>query len=405
MKSSRRLTSLLFGAVVLLAPLVAFADKNDDLYNKGQAANNRGDAMAAQDAFCAIDPAFKDAAAMCTQAKQAAQTQINLHNKRFLDATQALQEGRLDDAERLFRSVKFGPRVDLAQKKIQEIADLKAKKAQQDAAANAAAANNAKVEQGVQAFNRGDFGTAKANLPSGHELLGKISQYEAKMAEGNRLMGAKDYAGAYAAFADARTIAPNGPGDPSGSAGRAQQAMSASAAPSNPPPSAPTKAAVRDEVKKIDEGSYIAQAQKLIGKKDYKRARRFLNDVIAQNFRNSEAADLLKSLPDEERTGTGPSEEDPILAAAINDFYSGNYSDANARLQNYVVQAKPAKPGLSQFYLGVIQATQYYLGGETNPNLLQEAKRRFKEAKGVEGFVPPEKYISPKIMRVYQAAG
>jgi hypothetical protein len=405
MKSSRRLTSLLLGAA-LLAPVAAFADKNDDLYAKGQAANNRGDAMAAQDAFCAVDPSYKDAGAMCAQAKQAAQTVINLHNKRFLDATQALQEGRLDDAEKLFRSVKFGPRVDLAQRKIQEIADLKAKKQQADAAASAAAASNAKVEQGVQAFNRGDFATAKANLPPGHEILGRISQYESKMAEGNRLMGAKDYAAAYAAFADARTIAPNGPGDPSGSAGRAQQAMSsASATPSNPPPTTPTKAAVRDEVKKIDEASYIAQAQKLIGKKDYKRARRFLNDVIAQNFRNTEAADLLKSLPDEERSGNGPAEEDPVLAAAINDFYSGNYSDANARLQNYVVQTKPAKPGLSQFYLGVIQATQYYLGGETNPNLLQEAKRRFKEAKGVEGFVPPEKYISPKIMRVYQSAG
>ena len=133
MKSSRRLTSLLLGAA-LLAPVAAFADKNDDLYNKGQAANNRGDAMAAKDAFCAVDPSFKDAKAMCDQATQAAQTQINLHNKRFLDATQALQEGRLDDAEKLFRSVKYGPRVDLAQRKLQEIADLRAKKQQQEAA-------------------------------------------------------------------------------------------------------------------------------------------------------------------------------------------------------------------------------------------------------------------------------
>src|SRR5690349_3338086 len=146
MKSSRRLTSLLLGAA-LLAPVAAFADKNDDLYNKGQAANNRGDAMAAQDAFCAIDPSYKDAGSMCAQAKQAAQTQINLHNKRFLDATQALQEGRLDDAEKLFRSVKYGPRVDLAQRKLQEIADLKAKKQQADQAASAAAASSAKVEQ------------------------------------------------------------------------------------------------------------------------------------------------------------------------------------------------------------------------------------------------------------------
>lgn len=402
MKSSRRLTSLLLGAT-LLAPVAAFADKNDDLYNKGQAANNRGDAMAAKDAFCAVDPSFKDAKAMCEQATQAAQTQINLHNKRFLDATQALQEGRLDDAEKLFRSVKYGPRVDLAQRKLQEIADLRAKKQQQDAAANAAAASNAKVEQGVQAFNRGDFATAKANLPSGHELLSKISQFESKMAEGNRLMGAKDYAAAYAAFADARTIAPNGPGDPSGAAGRAQQAMSASnTGPTNSNP-APTKAAVRDEIKKVDVGATLAAAQKAFNKKEYGRARILAGQVLAQDRGNAEAKQILNDLPEEQVTASSVSEEDPLLAAAIQQYYQANYSDAADSLKFYIFQ-KGRKQGLARFYLGATLATQYYLGGEQDNQLLQDAKKKFKEAKGVEGFNPPEKYVSPKIMKLFQAA-
>lgn len=401
MKSSRRLTSLLLGAV-LLAPVAAFADKNDDLYNKGQAANNRGDAMAAQDAFCAVDPTYKDAAAMCTQAKQAAQTQINLHNKRFLDATQALQEGRLDDAEKLFRSVKYGPRVDLAQRKIQEIADLRAKKQQADQAASAAAASNAKVEQGVQAFNRGDFATAKANLSPGHELLGKISQYESKMAEGNRMMGAKDYSGAYAAFADARNIAPNGPGDPSGALGRAQQAMSANAGPSNPPQ--PTKAAVRDEIKKVDVGATLAAAQKAFNKKEYGRARTLAGQVLAQDRGNAEAKQILADLPEEQVTASSASEEDPLLAAAIQQYYQANYSDAADSLKFYIFQ-KGRKQGLARFYLGATLATQYYLGGEQDNQLLQDAKKKFKEAKGVEGFNPPEKYVSPKIMKLFQTAG
>jgi hypothetical protein len=401
MKSSRRLTSLLLGAA-LLAPVAAFADKNDDLYNKGQAANNRGDAMAAQDAFCAIDPSYKDAASMCSQAKQAAQTVINLHNKRFLDATQALQEGRLDDAEKLFRSVKFGPRVDLAQRKIQEIADLKAKKQQADQAASAAAASNAKTEQGIQAFNRGDFATAKANLPSGHELLGKISQYESKMAEGNRLMGAKEYSGAYAAFADARNIAPNGPGDPSGALGRAQQAMAANNGPSTPPQ--PTKAAVRDEVKKVDVGATLAAAQKAFNKKEYGRARILAGQVLAQDRGNAEAKQILNDLPEEQVTASSASEEDPLLAAAIQQYYQANYSDAADSLKFYIFQ-KGRKQGLARFYLGATLATQYYLGGENDNQLLQDAKKKFKEAKGVEGFNPPEKYVSPKIMKLFQTAG
>ena len=398
MKSSRPLTKLVLAAVIIAAPVAAFADKNDDLYARGQAAMAKGDPIAAKDAFCAIDPGYKDAKALCDTNTAEANTKLNLHNKRYLDALTAIQEGRLDDAEKLLNQVKLGPRVASVPAQLQRISELRQKKAQADAAANAAAANSARVDQGVQAFNRGDFGTAKANLPAGHELLGRIAQYETKMSEGQRAVASKDYAGALVAFGQAAAISGNGPGDPNGQIRSVQQMMSAGGGGST------QTARVKDEPKKIDEASYIAQAQKLISKKDYKRARRFLNDVIAQNFRNTEASDLLKSLPEEERSGNGPTEEDPVLAAAINDFYAGNYNDAEARLQNYVVQPKPPKPGLSQFYLGAIQATQYYLGGEKDPKLLQEAKRRFKEAKGVDGFAAPTKFVSPKIMRVYESA-
>ena len=399
MRSSRLLTNLVIAGIIAI-PATAFADKNDDLYSKGQAAMQEGDPIAARDAFCAIDPSYKDAKSLCDLNINEAKTKVNLHNQRYLQAIQAIQDGKYDDAEKLLKQVKLGPRVHDVPAQLQRIAELKQKKAQAEAAANAAATANARTEQGVQAFNRGDFNSAKSLLPPGHELLGRIAQYEGKMAEGQRAVSNKDYATALVAFGQAAAIAGNGPGDPNGQIRSVQQMMSAV---SSAVPTQNAKAAVKDEVKKIDEAAYIAQAKQLIGKKDYKRARRYLNDVIAQNFRNTEATDLLKSLPEEERSGSGPSEEDPILAAAINDFYSGNYPDAEARLQNYVVQPKPAKPGLSQFYLGVIQATQYYLGGEKDPKLLQEAKRRFKEAKGVEGFVAPEKYISPKIMRVFES--
>lgn len=387
-------------------PAPVFADKNDDLYARGQAAMAKGDPIAAKDAFCAIDPGYKDAKSLCDTNTSEANTKINLHSKRYLDAVQAIQDGKLDEAERLLQQVKLGPRVASVPAQLQRITELRQKKAQADAAASAAAASSARVEQGIQAFNRGDFGTAKSLLPGGHEILGRIAQYENKMAEGQRAVGNKDYGAALVAFGQAAAIAGNGPGDPNGQIGRVQQMMASASTPVQTPTT--TKAAVKDEVKKIDEASYIAQAQRLITRKDYRRARRFLNDVIAQNFRNTEAADLLKTLPEEERTGSGPAEEDPMLAAAINDFYSGNYSDAEARLQNYIVQPKPAKPGLARFYLGATQATQYYLGGGESggdAKFLQEAKRRFKEAKSVEGFVAPEKFISPKIMRLFQTAG
>jgi hypothetical protein len=60
---------------------------------------------------------------------------------------------------------------------------------------------------------------------------------------------------------------------------------------------------------------------------------------------------------------------------------------------------------LSQFFLGASLLSRYYLGGERSDDrrLLDEAKNAFKRAKSAPGFNPPaEKYVSPKILKVYQ---
>src|SRR5690242_18702716 len=99
----------------LLAPLSAFADQKDDLYKAAEAAYSNGKAVEANEGYCrvaAMDSGYKDATQKCDSTKKDAQTVINQHNKRYLDALQAIQEGRLDDAEKLLRMVKYGPRVE-----------------------------------------------------------------------------------------------------------------------------------------------------------------------------------------------------------------------------------------------------------------------------------------------------
>lgn len=405
MKSSRHLTNLALATVVVMMPAYAFADKNDDLYARGQAAMAKGDPIAAKDAFCAIDPSYKDAKSLCDTNTSEATAKINLHNKRYLDALQAIQDGKLDEAEKLLQQVKLGPRVANVPTQLQRIADLRQKKAQADAAANAAAANSARVDQGVQAFNRGDFGTAKANLPPGHELLGRIAQYESKMAEGQRAAASRDYANALVAYGQAAAIAGNGPGDPNGQIRSVQAAMSSASAGSNPPPTQNTRAAVKDEVKKVDVSATLAAAQKAFSKKEYGRARILAGQVLATDRGNAEAKQILADLPEEAVSASSVSEEDPLLAAAIQQFYQANYSDAADSLKFYIFQ-KGKKQGLARFYLGATLATQYYLNGEQNQDAdkLQDAKKKFKEAKAVQGFNPPAKFVSPKIMRLYESA-
>jgi hypothetical protein len=360
MRSSNRLTSSLLAALLLLAAVPsAFADRNDDLYARGTAAVNAGDAVAARDAFCAVDPSYKDAASQCNIYKGEAQRAINRFNQNFLEGVQLMQEGKLDQAEIKFRNVKAGERVELAKRKLVEIQDLRQKNA---AAAQAAAQQN--------------------------------SQYEAKMAEAGRYAASKDYERAAAAYAEAANLNPNGPGNPAGQAANMRQ-LAAGGRQAAPP--------VKKERTRIDEAEYIAVAKRFIGKGDFARARRYLNEVTAQNDRNDEAISLLKSLPQEERTSASASEEDKALSRAIEDLYAGKLPDAERRLTTYR-DTNGKKAGLGNFYLGVVVLTKYYLSLSPNPTDRAYAVQLFKEAAAVNGFVVPEKYVSPKIMKVFHEA-
>jgi hypothetical protein len=363
MRSSSLLTRSVLAVAVMgtFAPS-AFADKNDDLYARGNGAVSAGDPIAARDAFCAIDAGYKDAAMQCNTYKAEATRALNRYNQNFLEGVQLMQEGKLEQAKFKFRNVKAGERVELAKRKLAEIQDLRQKNA---AAAQAAASQN--------------------------------SQYESKMAEAGRLAAAKNYAAAAAAYTEAANINPNGAGNPAAQAANMRQlAATATTAAAVPTP-------VKKERARIDENEYIATAKRFIGKGDFVRARRYLNEVTAQNDRNEEAVSLLKSLPQEERTTASASEEDKALSRAIEDLYAGKLPDAERRLTTYR-ETNGKKAGLGNFYLGVVVLTKYYLSQTPNPSDRAYAIQLFKEAAAVNGFVAPEKYVSPKIMKVFHEA-
>ena len=402
MRSSRLLISL-FATAMIATPVVA----QEAQYKAGEDAARRGDPIAARDAFCSIDAGYKDAGVQCTTYKTEADKALNRYKINFVEGSQLLDQGKFDQAEFKLRNVKAGPYLSQAQAKLQELGVKRQQKAQADAAAQQAATADAaakqKLDQGIAAFNNGDFNSAKNLLSqagsAGQNYLSRISQFESKMAEGSRLTSDKNYAAALAAYGVAAGIASNGPGDPNGQIARVQQLMSSAA-----PATTVAKAAVRDELKRVDVQANLDAADKAITKKDYARARRLYNDILAQDFRNAEARAGLERLPQEQATSSSTGDDDPLLASAINQFYRGDFDTAQGALSYYIGAGK--KRGLANFYLGAIYLTQYYLGGEKEPSKLQQAKQKFQTAKDVQGFVPPEKYISPKIMKVYsEAAG
>jgi tetratricopeptide (TPR) repeat protein len=409
-------------AVISAAPF-AHADKKDDLYAKGTAAANTGDAITARDAFCEIaksDPEFKDAKAQCATYTPEATKQLNRFNQNYLEGVGLMQEGKYTEAEFKFRNVKFpSPREADAKGKLAEIAKLKQDKAAADTAAKNSADQDAqmkgKLDQGIEAYNRGDFGSAKGSLGGvsgkyqgdAQSYLTKIRDYEGKMAEGAADLANKNYSGAASAFAAAVRINPSGPGDPLGQVTKANQAAMTASAPvttpaNNPPPV--TKAVTKDVVKTIDVERYVAEGQKALQKGDFKKARRYFQEVLGQDSHNQEATNGMAELKTKDTAQAAATDEDPLLAKLIRGFYEGNYNDVESLLNNYIYSGQGKKVGLANFYAGASMLTRYYLAGATDENLRREARKKFKAAKEVEGFKAPEKFISPKIMKAFQEA-
>ncbi|MCU1309344.1 MAG: hypothetical protein JWO20_469 [Candidatus Angelobacter sp.] len=419
MKLYKAQTSALLIAVFLAAAPAARADKKDDLYAKGTAAETNGDTFGAKAAFCQLaseDAGYKDSKSKCDTYTAEATKALNRFNLNFNEGVGLMQEGKYDQAEFKFRNVKPpSPRVPDAQAKLAEIAKLK----QDKAAADAAAKNNAdqdaqmkgKLDQGIDAYNRGDFGSAKGSLGGvtgkyqgdAQGYLTKIRNYEAKMAEAAADAANNNFSGAASAYAEAVKLNPSGPGDPLGQVGKMNQlAVKANS-------SAPIAAAVNNpapvkakEVPKIDVARYVSDGQKALAKGDFKKARRFFQEVLGQDSHNQEATDGMAELKSKDTAQAVATDDDPLLSRLIVLFYEGN--DVESQLNNYIYTGQGKKMGLANFYAGASMLTRYYLAGATDENLKREARKKFKAAKEVEGFKAPEKFISPKIMKAFQEA-
>ena len=330
--SALALSLLLFGA----APM-AFADKNDDGYNKGNAAVSAGDVTAARDAFCAVDASYKDAAQQCTIYTGEVKRVNARYNQVFQEGVKALQDGKYDDAIASFRKVKGGQFADEAKRQIDVvIPDLKSKaaaKATADQSAAADQANQNKLNDANAAFNRGDYASAKS-LAAG-------------------------VGGKYAS--DAQNLL--------------SRIASAESAKNTPPQQTAPAKPVR-EVPQLDVDRTLADAQKAFNKKSYAVAGRLYRQVLSVDHNNQTAKDGIDALPDLSATSSA-SEEDSLLSEYLKDFYRGDYVQFETEIKPYTFQ-KPPKPGLAKFYWAASIATRYYLNGASDARLLQDAKDKFK---------------------------
>ncbi len=427
--SSPRTERLLIALALLLVSLSAsaFADRKDDLYNQALKAGSEQRLDESARLFCEVaklDPGYKDATLMCKLQTQEAERDHKKSDDRFAEGVKAFQAGSFDEAEQKFRNVRSGSHVDEAKQYLAKIPTARQEKASGDA-------ENAKFEQGSQAYERNDFATAKSLLGQingkragdARNILNSISRYEQAMSAADAAAGSNPKQ-AVASYNDALAVKQDGPGDPRGKIARLQQQMTAAAAtPSNPPASAtpagtrPNEtaasapkpkevvAAVKDTRAAVDTAKLMREAQAAQAKGHSGLAKGKYVAVLAAEPGNAaarQALDALSSSGAGNKEAAG-SEADVMLAKGIREFYTGMYEDAEVHIKDYLA-ANGSKTGLAQFYLGAIRVTRYYLAGagDSDKKLLADATTAFRAARQTAGFAPPDQHVvSPKILKVF----
>jgi hypothetical protein len=417
----------IFTLGLILVAIPAFASKKDDLYKAAQAAAGQGNVQEAARLYCAAaqeDATYKDAQQNCNIMAQEVARENRRNDDRFADGVKAFNSGDFDTATQKFNNIKSGPHLAEAQAYVStKIPQARA------AAANASndSAMSAKFDQGVAAYQRNDFGSAKsafAGISGKHQsdaqtYLQKIKNYEQAFAEGDSLAGAKNYKGAANSYSEAASVKPDGPGDPRGRIGQMNQLAQGASTPAvvannNPPPVVNTNpavsrpiAAVVESRPKVDVSATLRDAENARKKGDLSKAIGLYQKVLSADSSNSQARNGIEEMKKEaeasNKTIVAGSEADFMLAKGINEFYRQEFESSETHIRDYLDGAG-SKAGLANFYLGASKLTRYILGGEqqNDHKLLVQAEDNFRSAKKVQGFAPPEKFVSPKIVKKFQ---
>jgi|GEM_PF-1957888 len=424
-------------ALALFAP-AAFAGRKEDLQRQAQQAAQARKLDEAAAALCELAKMDASKQPDCDAARQEAAAEGRRNDDRFNQGVAFYNQGTkdsLDDAEQRFKNIRFGPRYSEAQRYLTQ--SIPAKRAE----LNRPPDDTQTFNDGVQAFNRGDFGTAKSVLSQvkgskageAQAYISRVKQYESAMAEGDRLAASGNHRGAQSSYEDAARLKADGPGDPRGKAAREQAAANQPAitptpaptqvanVPRNNPPVTPTpttpaisrQAAIKEPARpKIDTDKLLREAQDARGKGDNSVAKSKYVAVLAEDPNNTAARTALDQIQQEEQAKPPQPEQqqvqatpeaDIMLARAIGEYYKGNYTEAETHIKDYQ-NVNGSKKALGYFFSGVSKLTRYYLGGASDRKLLNDAEASLRIAKGNPKFKPPgEEYVSPKILKKYNS--
>jgi hypothetical protein len=202
----------------------------------------------------------------------------------------------------------------------------------------------------------------------------------------------------------AQNLNANGPGNAAGRIAELQKAMQTKSAP--PPPTIPAKPAAdspAEMAKKV--GKLLGDAQDAEKQGKLPDA---LNDyamVLKLQPGNQDAQSNTARI--EQAIKSDPSAARKELVSAIRYFYLSQFDDAQRSLLDYLESPQTAQnPGVADFYLGATLLEQSIL---TTPKAQwkgpsAEAVSAFRKARA-ENYSPARAYVSPALLKVWDATG
>lgn len=398
---NRRIVLLL--AFLLCVPAGLFADQQaDELYKQYQAAYAKNDLQTAVDLLCKaakLDPASYGK--KCDDAQQYYNSRVEKFESYFVSGKAKFEAKQYTDAITDLSKIYFGPRRADAQQLIAQA---------NDAINHPQPVDNspALLKAAQQAFDNGDFATAEANanlvkspelLPQAQTILSNIRNYRGDMQQAEAFKADKNYAAAQQKYNAAIAIKSNGPGNPAGKlaevAGLIKQQSGVVVAKQN---------GEQEKASKINAG--LADAREQLTNQNWQVALTDCNQVLVLDPHQAEAL-ACKQKAEIEITKDPKALED-TLVRGISEYYAAHWTKAYDAISLYLTAGGTRSKGAAYFYLGATILSQAILSDpkstEEHNRLQQNAIQQFQQAKQ-QGFKPLEKFVSPKILAVWNQPG
>ncbi len=325
--------------------------------------------------------------------------------KLFQEAVRLMNDGKDAEARRRFEEVVQlgGAHAGEARTNLKQLEE-------RGKTAGAAQAEDAAFNSAVDAFNKGDYSTARSRFQDVVGLNGKrrtdAERYlgtiettlKSRQEEDNTFQDAvrkfdrKDWAGARLAFRLVSGMNGTRKGEADRYLQRVEEAVKAEEA---------LKKQV-EAAKQAGESPQQAVARLLndargaLGAKDYTQAIEKLRVAEALDPSNREVKRLLDQAQE--------LESDQTLRAGLQAFFDGHWDEAEKQLSSYL-EKNGRKRGLAYFFRGATHSTRYFLSGEKETQRKELAMADFRAVQSSQrGFKAPDRYVSPKILDLYRAS-